>query len=470
MKLAAPLTLRSLKWLAIVLPTVFLTLVWVLLHGVAIELHRFPGILVLFGVTVLAVAMFAFGVFAVVNRLERRVVDQNRELEQRTSELEAVLAAGRAASSSLELQELLEASVGAILEVTSADAAEIWIRSSREELALARHRGLDDDAFAGRTRLQVGEGLPGLTVATGESVIVRNLVDDPRVAREALRGAGFEAYVGLPLRHRGEIVGTLGVASRDGDRLVADRELHLLEGIGESVALAIVNARLHEQVLDGAVLEERVRIARELHDGLAQVLGYIITQTQAVRRLLAVGRSGEARDQLGAMEEAARSVYADVREAIVGLRTLLPRQGLLPSLRQYVDEFSAMAGIDCSLDVGDGIDERDLQPEVEIQILRIVQEALANVRKHASAHSVVVGVDLIDGTLAVTVADDGRGFDPTAAPRARWPRFGLQTMRERAEAVGGRFAVESSPGCGTRVNVTVPVATREEVAHASRTG
>ncbi|HSG14234.1 MAG TPA: GAF domain-containing sensor histidine kinase [Gaiellaceae bacterium] len=470
MRIDAPMTLGRLKWLAIVLPTLFLTSVWILLHDVAIELHRFPGILVLFPVTVLAVAVFAFGVFAVVSRLERRIVDQNRELEQRTSELEAVLAVGRAAASSLELEELLEASMDAILEVTGADVAEVWVRSSHAELTLAGHRGLDGDAFAERTRFRLGEGLPGLTAAAGAPVVVRDLEHDPRVAREALRTAGFEAYVGLPLKHREEIVGTLGVAAMDAAELATERELSLLDGIGQRVAVAIVNARLHERVLDGAVLEERVRIARDLHDGLAQVLGYINTQTQAVKRLVAVGNAEGARAELDAMEEAARAVYADVREAILGLRTSLPRQGLVPSLRQYLDEFSALTGVECTLDLGDGVAELEPPPEVEIQVTHIVQEALANVRKHSSAENVTVGVDMLGAALTVRVVDDGRGFDPEAPPGARWPRFGLQTMRERAEAVGGEFVVESSPGSGTRVEVIIPVSTPKEVARASRAG
>ena len=354
----------------------------------------------------------------------------------------------------------------AILEVTSADVAEVWVHSRQGELSLAGHRGLDAKAFAERSHLGMGEGLPGLTASTGEPVIVTDLAHDPRVAREGLRSAGFEVYVALPLGHREEIVGAFGVASKDAQRLASDRELHLLEGIGERVALAIVNARLHEQVLDGAVLDERVRIARELHDGLAQVLGYINTQTQAVKRLLATERIDAALAELDAMEEAARAVYGDVREAIVGLRTSLPRQGLIPSLRQYLDEFSTMTGAEASLAVG--ADELTLRPEVEIQVLRIVQEALANVRKHAAAVSVTVDVDLIDGSLAVSVVDDGRGFDPASASRGPWPRFGLQTMQERAAAVGGKFTVESHPGSGTRVGVTVPVAKHEDVAHAPR--
>jgi signal transduction histidine kinase len=271
----------------------------------------------------------------------------------------------------------------------------------------------------------------------------------------------------LPLRHRGEIVGVLGVASKDANTLSSDRELRLLAGIGEGVALAIANARLHERVLDGAVLEERIRIARELHDGLAQVLGYINTQTLAAKRLLTTGRTEEARSRLDAMEGAARNVYGDVREAILGLRLSLPRQGLVPTLRSYLEEYASMSGTHLSLSADDHVETVELPPEVEIQLVRIVQEALANVRKHAQAANATVRLALDDGVLAIEVADDGRGFDPGLERRTGWPRFGLQTMRERAQALGGRFELESKPGAGTRVRVTLPEVRSSEVAHAS---
>ena len=241
----------------------------------------------------------------------------------------------------------------------------------------------------------------------------------------------------------------------------------MLAGIGEGVALAIANARLHERVLDGAVLEERIRIARELHDGLAQVLGYINTQTLAVKRLLATGRSDAAKSQLDAMEGAARNVYGDVREAILGLRVSLPRQGLVPALRSYLEEYAPMAGVRVSLDADDHVETLELQLAVEIQLMRIVQEALANIRKHARAGHATVRLALDDGVLAIEVADDGQGFEPGFEARTGWPRFGLQTMRERAQAVGGHFEVESEPGTGTRVTVTLPLAQPGKVAHAS---
>ncbi|MDH4101753.1 MAG: GAF domain-containing sensor histidine kinase [Thermoleophilia bacterium] len=460
------MTLGQLKWLAIIVPIALLSGFWALLHSVFFELHEFPDVLFILGGTVAGTALFAFAVFAVVNRLEQRILVQNKELEQRTQELETLLTVGRAASSSLELGELLDAAMDAILEATKTDAAEVWLRSTPGELVLTRHRGADEDAFTERTRLRDGEGLPGLTAAQAATIVVHDLPNESRFVRPLIVERGFQTYCGLPLRHRDEIVGVLGVASKEPGRLSSDRDLRLLAGIGEAVALAIANARLHERVLDGAVLEERIRIARELHDGLAQVLGYINTQTLAVKRLLATGRAREARDELDAMERAARNVYGDVREAILGLRMSLPRQGLIPALRRYLEEYSPMSGVTLKLDAGEHAETLKLQPEVEIQLMRVVQEALANVRKHAHAAHATVRITVDDGILAIEVADDGQGFDPGLEARTGWPRFGLQTMRERVQAVGGRFEIESKPGAGTRLKVTLPAAP-EEVALAS---
>lgn len=461
------MTLGRLKWLAIVAPIGFLAAMWGLLHSVLFGLHEFPGLLVVLGLTIAGVALFAFGVFAVVSRLERQIIAQNRELEQRTQELEAVLTVGRAASSSLELGELLDAAVDAILDVTRADAGEVWLCSGPEELVLARYRGADGEAIAERTRLRDGEGLPGVAAQTAAPVVVRDLASDERFVRPRMLERGFRTYCGLPLRHRGEIVGVLGVASKDPEKLSSDRELRLLQGIGEAVALAIANARLHERVLDVAVLEERIRIARELHDGLAQVLGYINAQTLAVKRLLATGRADEARAELESMEGAARNVYADVREAILGLRLSLPRQRLVATLRSYLEEYASMSGLRATLEADDLVETLDFQPEVEIQLVRIVQEALANVRKHARAAHATVRLALEDDALVIEVVDDGRGFDPALESHTGWPRFGLQTMRERAQAVGGRFEVESSPGAGTLIAVALPVYRSQEATHAA---
>lgn len=460
------MTPRHLRWLAIVAPLVFLAALYVGVHTVLRSIHDFPASLVLFAWAAAGVTLFSFTVFAAISRLERRILEQNRALEQRNQELAALLAVGRAASSSLVLSEVLTKAVDAILEVTSAEAAEVWLRSEEDELVLAHHGGAEPEAFAERRRLRLGEGLPGLVAERGEPIAVHDLLGDERFVRPLVKSAGFHTYCGLPLRHRGETVGVLGVAAKDPTKLCAPEELRLLEGIGERLASAVENARLHGRVLDGAVLEERVRIARELHDGLAQVLGYINTQTLAIRRLLASGRAEEAQGQLAAMESAVRRVYTDVREAILGLRSATDSSGgLVPSLRRYVEDYSRMAGVAVQLLVEGPVEDTVLPPSTEIQLVRLVQEALSNVRKHARAEHATVRLAAEDGRLSVEITDDGRGFDPNATAPTGWPRFGLQTMRERATAAGGRFQIVSAPGAGTTVSVEVPLPVEAQLAH-----
>jgi signal transduction histidine kinase len=168
------------------------------------------------------------------------------------------------------------------------------------------------------------------------------------------------------------------------------------------------------------------------------------------------------------MEQVAKGVFTDVRGAIVDLRGR--RDGLVPGLRRYLAAYGQIAGSTLRLDVSPEAAALALPAPTEIQLLRIVQEALANVRKHAGATTAVVRIGTDGDELTVEVEDDGRGFALGSAPRTGWPRFGLQTMRERAEAIGGRFELDSSPGAGTRVTVSVRLVTTKEVARAGRLG
>lgn len=418
------------------------------------------------------------GVLAVATKVERRFAASEVELltniggqlglavrntmlftkaQQRNQELAALLVVGRAAASSLELSQVLDKVLDTILEVTSAEAAEVWLTAEEGELTQARQRGIAAEAFRQRTRFRLGEGLPGLAAQTGAPLVVHDLAADPRFLRPEVVELGFQTFCALPLLHRGTTVGVLAMAARDREALASAAERRLLEGIGEQLAIAIENAHLHQRVQDVAVIEERERIAREMHDGLAQVLGYINTQTLAIRKLVNTSHLAEAEKQLYAMEQAARQVYADVREAILGLRVPTARDGLIPGLRDYLERYGEMAGIQVALEADGAAEALRLPAASEIQLMRIVQEALSNVRKHARAARATIRFEASADGLIVEVADDGQGFDPERIARTGWPRFGLKTMGERAQAIGGRFEVASSPGQGTRVVVQVPL-------------
>lgn len=340
-----PSGFRTLRWLAIVLPFLFIVGLNILLHTTLHMFHDFPGVLVVLGLLVILTGAFSFAVFGLVERLERRILERNAMLA-------ALVAIGREAGSSLDLDELLDNSLAAILEITSAEAAEVWLTDGESELVMAHHRGLGRDAFRERVRLRFGEGLPGLVAQQGSPIVVHNLQEEQRFVRSGVKRLGFESFCALPLRHRDETYGVLCVAARDRKAMKDEVERGLLEGIAERLAAAIESSRLHERVLDAAVLQERERIARELHDGLAQVLGYINTQTLAVRKLLASGRIDEASVQLETMEKAAKRVYGDVREGIFSLRTPLGRSDrLTDAVRAHLDNYREMPGAPATLEV-----------------------------------------------------------------------------------------------------------------------
>ncbi|MBI4302064.1 MAG: GAF domain-containing sensor histidine kinase [Chloroflexi bacterium] len=376
---------------------------------------------------------------------------QNRELG-------ALLAVGKVATSSIQLDELLSASLDTVLEVTSTDAAEIWLAEGDGDIVMRCHRGAHRDPFMERTRFSVGEGIPGLVAQSKEPILIHDLTSDGRFLRQKVAEAGFRAFCALPICYQNKLVGVMAVAAFSGDAFKGQREIHLLESVGEWLALAVENARLYRQVQDLAVLQERERIAREMHDGMAQLLGYINTQTIALNKFISSRELVQAQEELAKMQDIARDLYADVREGILSLRTAAHRQeGLISALMEYVERFVEMSGIKVEVEVSPDAQDPFLEPSTEIQLMRIVQEALTNVRKHSRATTAFLAFERNGDHLQVTIADNGQGFDLARLPATGWPRFGLHTMRERVEAVGGTLQIDATPGRGTKVLVRVPL-------------
>lgn len=218
------------------------------------------------------------------------------------------------------------------------------------------------------------------------------------------------------------------------------------------------HAQILEQQRGLATLQERERIARDLHDNLGQVLGFVKMEAQAARRLLARDRSSEADAHLAKVVAAAQDAHVDVREYIVGARAGLPGDtAFLPSLDRFLKRFREASGIATSFDAPREFSGCQLEPMVAAQLLPIIQEALTNVRKHAAAHAVHVRLAAVDGHAAAIVQDDGVGFDPSTVDGQR---FGLHFMRERAAEVGGSVDIRSAVGHGTEVVITMPLRKR----------
>jgi signal transduction histidine kinase len=229
----------------------------------------------------------------------------------------------------------------------------------------------------------------------------------------------------------------------------------------ERMRLTIVRERGQVRLL--AVLEERDRIGRELHDGLAQILGYVNTKAQAVHEFIRADDLEAAARQLQELINAAREAYTDAREIIVGLRMNDVHDRALTALaEEYVARFERQSGVAAELTVAPAWDDEMVPEAVKVQSLRIIQEALTNARKHAQASLVCVTLDKRDETALITVQDDGCGFMLSRLLRPDFSRYGLRTMRERAQAVGGSLRIESATNKGTCITATLPLAQEEQ--------
>jgi PAS domain S-box-containing protein len=212
-----------------------------------------------------------------------------------------------------------------------------------------------------------------------------------------------------------------------------------------------------------ATFSERDRVARELHDSLGQVLGFLKMQAQAARQALVQGRPYEAEAYLTQLVAAAQEAHVDVREFIVGARAgVEPNGPFLSTLECCLQRFRDSSGIRARLVAPPELAGHPFEPMVAAQLLPIIQEALTNVRKHAGAREVEIRLTRVGGRAEAIVRDDGTGFDPAMLDTDAGQRFGLHFMRERAEGVGGTVQVRSAPGQGTEIVIQVPV--RKEAA------
>jgi two-component system nitrate/nitrite sensor histidine kinase NarX len=240
-------------------------------------------------------------------------------------------------------------------------------------------------------------------------------------------------------------------------RTFASDELELLAAIGNQVGVAVDRANLQAQELRAAILEERQNMARQMHDDIAQTLGYLGLQVDTVMGSSSLSQDVEAQAKLEEIRKAIEAAYRRVRGSITWLEEDVPGHfDLGAALLEIISEFEEQTGCRVESRV-DGSQLLRLPPSVAFQVTYIIREALTNVGKHSGADAVHLTLQgLEDGRVEVTIQDNGRGFDPDSEQRSGGGGFGLRFMRERAEGVGGSLKIESQPGQGTQVVVSLP--------------
>ncbi|MBI3913395.1 MAG: GAF domain-containing sensor histidine kinase [Chloroflexi bacterium] len=276
-----------------------------------------------------------------------------------------------------------------------------------------------------------------------------------------VRSAYRDSQLAMPILRAQRVAGCLCVADQTPRDYSAPERAHL-RGIADQAALALDHARRIEREATRAATQERERLAREMHDTLAQVLGLVSIKSQAAREFLAQGDAAQVDRQLEQLATLAQKMYADTRESILGLRTdVTPEHGLVTALESYIEWFSELSGVPTTLDARE-MNHAQFPLSVQAQLVRVVQEALSNVRRHARARSASVVLARAGEFAQITIEDDGVGFDPNHLLARPLPHVGLCSMRERVESVGGKFWVDSASGQGTRVQIEIPIVYRGE--------
>lgn len=392
--------------------------------------------------------------------LEQKIVSRTHDLVRQQREAEALYRIGAEISAVLDLDTILSSVAEKTRYLLGADLATVTlVEHGRTDAAVRTSTGARTNHLS-HMPIEPGIGLVGKVLSTGDPIRVDDYLTDQSfehsVEMDAMAVAeDIHAHLAVPVRVGNQVRAVLLVASR-GDRLFNSDDEWLLTRLAVMTGIAIQNSRLHGQAQQIAILEERERLAREIHDGLAQTLGCIGMMCGAVQQRMERGQSARLQSDLAEIEQLARAAYSDAREAILGLRvSVYGGRRLVESLREYVSRFREQSKLETRLKIEPGWSD-ELDEACEVQVMRIIQEALSNVRKHASASTVAVELSGDDTCAKILVRDDGIGFKVEARPEQRGSHFGMSTMKERARSIGAEVIVRSAPGLGTSVLIRLP--------------
>ncbi len=377
------------------------------------------------------------------------------KLQRRNRELSILNTIAQALNREVDLARALQAALAHVAELLDLKTGWVWLlRDETSDSYLATAQNLPPGLAHYPHRME-GSCYCLDTYRAGDlnGAANVNVVTCSRLKGLVDGTDGLRYHSSIPLYAHGKKLGVLNVASTDWRELSPD-DLQLLYTVGDLLSIAIERARLFARSAEFGAAEERTRLAREIHDTLAQGLAAITLQLETADALLDNGtdpvRTQEAVRQALALtranlEEARRSVL-DLRAAPLEGRTLAE------ALEALVDEYAAKWHLQGHFQATGG--HHPLPVNVEVGLYRIVQEALTNVTRHANARNVTVELVTLPDKVQLAVADDGRGFDSSQIPKGR---FGLIGLNERVKLLGGSLLIKSAPGAGTRVEVVIPI-------------
>lgn len=389
--------------------------------------------------------------------LEQRVREKTAELQEKRERLQSLYDVSLLVERSGSLDELAQGFVRLAGEAARADGAVLrWFDAARGQFVLLASMGLPLAIASDEHCIPSGDCHCGQS-ETPRGVRVIALHEMPPVRRQACANAGWASLVVIPMHAKDRLIGELDLFFH-AEHTLSDAEHALLETMTSHLVAGMENLRLQAAEREAAVAEERGFLARELHDSIAQSLAFLNIQAQLMRKAMADGDRARMNQALAEIELGLRESHGDVRELLVHFRTRTDAQDMEHALLATLRKFEHQSGLASTFTVHD--EGLPLAPDLQVQALHIVQEALSNVRKHAAAGHVWVDV-WKHPAWRIEVRDDGRGFAADALPPDTENHVGLRIMRERAERLGARLDVSSQAGHGTTVRLELDPAAAE---------
>lgn len=364
--------------------------------------------------------------------------------------LEALDAATVAISQELSLERVLQIIVDSVRPLVSARYAALGIPDDRGSTERFITSGVSDDVRRTIGRPPRGHGLLGVMIREDRAMRVTDIAADPRRVGFPPHHPLMTTLLGVPVRVEGRVIGRLYLTDKADGKVFTEDDEQLVESFARHAGLAIHNARMHEELRQLAVLQERERIAQDLHDGSIQSLYAVSLTLEDTAELLPIDPA-LATQRIDHAIETIHGTIQEIRDFIMGLdpdaRTAVD---LLAGLTALTDEFERSTLIDVEL-----VSDRDvpLDPDETLQLIQLTREAMSNVARHAAATKVSVHVEDRRDVLRLSIIDDGRGFDTSEGQRPG--HHGLTNMHARADVLGGSLMIESS-GDGTQVVFEMP--------------
>lgn len=400
--------------------------------------------------------------------MEAQVNKQTAHIKHKTRSLEVLYDVAASINSSRDLDDLLTRFLHTLKEVVHARAATVRLLTNDNRMRLVASIGLNDEVVSREQYMPAHQCLCGKAVTDGVILSDDNVNKCDRLVGTPFFEQDEVQMIAVPLQYRGRTLGVYNLFVDQETHLNADYDSELLVSIGRHMGMAIEKSSVDEEANRLTIIEERTRIAHELHDSLAQTLASLRFQVRVLDETLHRGDESELWAELERIENSLDEANTELRGLIDHFRAPIDRRGLMPAIEKVVERFRNESRIQIFLQKE--WSGASLPEDMEIQILRIVQEALCNVRKHSKAHTVrVLMRGKENGPYRILIEDDGTGMEALTRKGAPGEHVGLSIMEERARRLGGKIRFESELGEGTRIQLTFPSPGTAVKSHLSET-